>query len=154
MVLALFVLRGFTRGFLREVFGVLGLGVGIYLALSRYELLYPYLTFLENPTVKRIVASVALFILGYVTFALLGMIVARLTHALVLGMLDRILGGALGFVEAAVILGLILHLLSGFPEVARLIESGPVSRFLLAFFHQLLALYPGTIPQLPGGSSA
>ena len=106
-VVAISTLFGAIRGFLRESVALLGWLVGLWLAWRYAPELQPYLGGALKGTalqvwVARLILLVATVLGAWLVGSLLGYIVQR--SGLTLG-LDRILGGAFGFVRGAVIVG-------------------------------------------------
>ncbi len=112
-VFLLFIIRGLWIGLLKQVVPLLALYLG-YFAASRYhgELL-PFLSdYSDNGKVVFIGAYVILFVVTYVGAALLGKVVARVIQVTITPWFDRVLGSALGFAKA-LILVVIGHMIIG-----------------------------------------
>jgi uncharacterized membrane protein required for colicin V production len=111
IVVVLAGLRGLAEGFIRQISGVLGLGAGFFLGVA------------IAPTVSKHLwnngwrPAVALFIVlvvsvcGGIIGGVVGGFIARLAHALLLGIVDRIAGAVLGVVGALLICWLAAGLL-------------------------------------------
>jgi len=120
VVLAGCALRGWWRGFFRECFGVVALVVGVAAALrftaGGEAALQPYLR-LPSP-VGAGVAFVAIFTIIHGLINVVGMVVSRLTHTTVPGVLNGIGGALLGVAKGAVVLAFLLLFLHLFPVVS------------------------------------
>lgn len=111
IVVVLAGLRGFAEGFIRQIAGLLGLGAGFLLGVA------------IAPSISKDLwnngwrPAVALFIVlvvsvcGGIIGGVVGALIARLAHALLLGIVDRVAGAALGVVGALVICWLTAGLL-------------------------------------------
>jgi len=106
-IVAISLLFGAIRGFLRESVALLGWLVGLWLAWHYSDEVVPYLGGALAGTelqvwVARLVILLAVIITAWLIGSLLGYLVQR--SGLTLG-LDRILGGVFGLVRGAVIVG-------------------------------------------------
>ena len=123
-VLALFGLRGYFRGFFREVFSLLGLVAGFMIAV-RYdepvaELGRAYWTL--SPLLIQGVAFVAIFFIVYFLLNLAGWLLHKSEKVVFLKTLNRLGGIAVGIGKGAAVAGLILSSLSStswIPQSAR-----------------------------------
>jgi membrane protein required for colicin V production len=112
-VFLLFIIRGLWLGLLKQIVPLLALYLG-YFAASRYHGdLLPFLaSYSDNGKVVFIGAYVILFVVTYVVAALLGKVVARVIQVTITPWFDRVLGSALGFAKA-LILVVIGHMIIG-----------------------------------------
>lgn len=107
--IALSVLLGLLRGFVREVLSLAGWIVGIWLALRFAQPLGAGLPFdLPWPELRTAIAAVAIVLLAVIGFAILAWIVVKLLRTVKLGTTDRLLGGAFGFLRALVVLAAVV----------------------------------------------
>lgn len=110
VVLALFALRGFQRGFSREIFALIGLVGGVAVAGAMYADAAMQLPPEVPDIVRPAVAFLAIFLGVALAAKLVGMLVHRLLGLVLLSPLDRIggiiFGAAKGvaFVTLAVII--------------------------------------------------
>ncbi|MCC6850447.1 MAG: CvpA family protein [Deltaproteobacteria bacterium] len=106
VVLALFALRGFWRGFSREIFALIGLVGGVAAARAYYPdgmtMLPP-----EVPEIARpAVAFLAIFLAATIAAKLAGIVAQRLLGLVLLSPLDRLGGIVLGAAKGAALLAL------------------------------------------------
>lgn len=116
VILLLGLTRGIMRGFLREIFGLVGLAAGLTLSLAFSSGLGHVLARWIPPGAAYAVAFLLLFFGAIGASALIGRAATHLADKTPLGILNRILGGGLGFVKAlvAVIVFLaVLHVVPG-----------------------------------------
>jgi membrane protein required for colicin V production len=110
LLLILFALRGFWRGFLREALGLVGLVLAGVLVVGWSDVLAGLLATDVgfSPLTARLVAAVGLALAVFLVVRVLGALIARLTAALFLRPIDRVAGVGLGVAEGVALLGLAL----------------------------------------------
>jgi len=123
LLLALFALRGFWRGFLREALGLAGLVIAGLLLVRWAE---PLASLLVSRAgfgllAARLVSAVGLALAVFLAVRLIGLLIARLTAALFLRPIDRVAGIGLGLAEGVAVLGL------GLAAVLRMAPTSPWS---------------------------
>lgn len=130
IVAAIFLVRGFLRGFVKEVFSLASIGLA-YFAASRYNhLLEPHLQlYLSNETTIWALSSVLIFIGILLVCWIIAKIIRGFMELALLGWLDRTAGAAFGAAEG-VLVGLLTLLLlrSFFPDATFMQESVIVPR--------------------------
>ena len=106
VVLALFALRGFQRGFSREIFSLVGLVGGVAIAGATFadaaEMLPPSIPAIARPTV----AFVGVFVAVALSAKLAGLLVHRALGLVMLSPLDRASGVLFGAVKGAAVLAM------------------------------------------------
>jgi membrane protein required for colicin V production len=107
-VVGLSVVLGAVRGFVREAVALAAWLVGIWLAWRYSDFLHPYLGgAIESPTQKAWAARAIMLLIVLLAGALLGAILAWVTHtAAGLSVTDRLLGFLFGLTRGAVVVGL------------------------------------------------
>jgi membrane protein required for colicin V production len=111
LLLVLFGLRGFWRGFLREAVGLAGLvAVAYVLFMGWSDALAARLAGHAGMSSEtaRMVAAVGLALAVFIVVRLVGGVVVRATAALFLRPVDRVAGVGLGLVEGTAVLGLLM----------------------------------------------
>ncbi|MCD6419220.1 MAG: CvpA family protein [Synergistetes bacterium] len=117
VIMILSTISGERRGFIRGFFGILGVSIGIWLAL-RYDAnmsIYIQGIFSLSPKVSGIVAFTLVFIVVVVLFNLAGLGVRKLVETLYLDWFDALSGAIFGFVLSVVWISLILTLIAVAP---------------------------------------
>lgn len=158
LVLAGFVYKGFTRGLVRQICSLAGFLLGgwaaikyhLYLAdASRHLIHLPhYLTI--------ILSFIFIFLLIGLLFFLLGHILTVIFRIILLGGLNRIGGVALGFLEGAFILCMVLYLAASKPAPEALkgyINRSKTAKPFLETGREIVAGWgglPELLPSLPG----
>ncbi len=110
------LIKGFTNGLIKEITGLLGLIIGVYVALNLSSYLHPkfeevlrgYEQFIP------IISFATLFIVSVLMIKILGYIIHKLTKALALGFVSRILGAIFGFLKVVVIFSFLLAIVSDY----------------------------------------
>ncbi len=113
-LLFLFILRGLWVGFLRQITTLVALLVGYVIAGQYHDKLFPFLRGLtDNPQIVFLASYVVLFGVVYVVTMLFGKGLARVVELTVAGWFDKVLGGVLGAVKAAILIVFLNMVLSG-----------------------------------------
>ena len=109
-------IKGFMQGFIKEVFGLIGLVAGVYFASRLSEVAASFIdtTFLhlENPTLLKLIGFLAILILIWTGATILGAIFSKLTHESGLGFINRLFGFIAGGGKYFLIFALIVTALS------------------------------------------
>jgi membrane protein required for colicin V production len=113
IILSYFGVRGLFRGFVREVFALGGLILGVA-AAARYhdhvaQILFRYI---HNSDMAGVAAYVTVFLVVAVAMAVMGRILSRFVRSLLLGWLDRPLGAAVGLVKGLIITCIVVLVVS------------------------------------------
>lgn len=112
ITLVISVVFGIMRGFLRQVFGLGGLIIGIILGSFLYrpfsELLLEKVSM--KPETAQILAYVLILIVVPIVCGLLGQMLSRLVHGAGLGLLNRLFGAVSGALIWLLLAGVIIHL--------------------------------------------
>ncbi|OGY90865.1 MAG: hypothetical protein A3H70_04010 [Candidatus Komeilibacteria bacterium RIFCSPLOWO2_02_FULL_48_11] len=160
-ILAYFFFWGFRKGLIRAVGNFIGLIAAVVLA-SRYfevaaEKFGPYVGLGNNANLARIIAFIALLILVNWAVLLIVAAVAKSYNAIAVvpGMKlgNRLLGAALGLIEGAVMLGLVIYFASRFPfgsYLEQFLADSRVAPIALSISGIVQPLIPEAIRQIQG----
>jgi membrane protein required for colicin V production len=134
---------GLFKGLIIEIFTLLSLVLAFFCANMGYSYLAPEIkNQLGLPAFEQVAAYAAIFLVVMVGVTLLGHLMRRLMRLVKLGWLDRLAGGGLGLVKAAVAGAVLVTLLTAFlPAEAALLQDSqlaPPFRFLAAYMVELL----------------
>ena len=125
VLLFLFVLRGFFKGLFREIFSLLGLFVGLMVAVHFGEpvsaLWQDY--WRSTPIVPKFITFTLLFFAVYFTFNLAGRFLHHAAKFSLFAASDRVGGLLLGGGKGAVLLALIVFFLGSLPLMKRQIQQ-------------------------------
>jgi len=144
LLLLLFGLRGFWRGFLREALGLAGVVLAGGLVVGWSDRIAALLTAHGGftPLAARLVAAIGLALVVFIGVRIIGGLVARLTAALFLRPLDRVAGVGLGLGEGAALLGLALAAalrMAPTSEISARIGASQVARPLIQVADRIVA---------------
>jgi len=144
LLLLLFGLRGFWRGFLREALGLAGVVLAGALVVGWSDRIAVQLTAHGGftPLAARLVAAIGLALVVFIGVRIIGGLVARLTAALFLRPLDRVAGVGLGLGEGAALLGLALAAalrMAPTSEISARIGASQVARPLIQVADRIVA---------------
>jgi membrane protein required for colicin V production len=117
VVLLGFAIRGLMRGFLREILSLVGLFLGLWIALLRFV---PLGEWVQNqfPLTEPLpfhIAFLAIFLSVAGLAGILGYLLHRVAKGLLMGWLDAIVGLGFGSVKGIMILTVLLFLLAHLP---------------------------------------
>jgi membrane protein required for colicin V production len=126
LLLVLFALRGFWRGFLRETLGLAGLVLAGVLVVRWSEPLAGMIVGRAglSPLMARVLSAVGLALAVFLVVRLLGALVARVTSVFFLRPIDRVAGVGLGLAEGVALLGL------GLAAILRMTPTSEVSHMI------------------------
>lgn len=109
-------IKGFMQGFIKEVFGLLGLVAGVYFAsrLSDQAAAFIDTNFLhlENPSLLKLIGFLAILIVIWMSATLIGQLLSKLTQDSGLSFLNRLFGLITGGGKYFLIFALIVTALS------------------------------------------
>ena len=110
------LIKGFTNGLINEITGLLGLIIGVYVALTFSSYLHPKFEEILGGYEQfiPIIAFATLFIVSVLMIKILGYIIDKLTKALALGFVSRILGAIFGSLKVVVIFSFLLAIVSDY----------------------------------------
>ena len=114
IIIAILVLlasiKGFSRGFIKELVSVVSLVLGIYLAVKFSGLVEEYL--IENlkdyKEFVSIISFVIVFLIVFLSLKLAGIVISKLAKQLQLNFLNKLLGMLFGSIKALLIISIIL----------------------------------------------
>jgi len=143
VVAVLLGLAGLRQGIIKTVFGIAGLIVGIVLAGRYYDELAALLSS-SGATWANIAAYVIILIATLIVAGVVGSLVAKLVHLVLLGWLDRLVGCVLGvFIGGLLCAAVLAIVVKYYPGTEAVISQSGVAKFLMEGFPLLLALLPG-----------
>lgn len=160
-ILAYFFLWGFRKGLIQAVGSFIGLIVAVVIASRYFDVAAmkfgPYVGLGNNENLARIISFIVLLILVNRAVLLIVAIVAKSFNAMAVvpGMKlgNRLLGAALGLIEGAMMLGLIIYFSSRFPFgalVERFLVDSQVAPIVLSISKIVQPFLPEAIRQIQG----
>lgn len=141
VILVLFTIRGFFKGFLEEVAGLAGLLGGVFIAGHYYGAFGRQLSlYIKDPSWAYILAYVLILCAVLLAVALITRILQKILTAVYAGWIDHVAGGvagaAKGFIVCALLVALLRYFLADadFMRTARLVPPiNELSEFLKGF---------------------
>ncbi len=120
-------IKGLFRGFMKETFGLIGIIGGIYVA-SRYaqplgEYLDVHFLHLQNKASLYLIGFIAALIAFWLVAVAIGAMLGKLVASSGLGIVDRILGFAVGGAKVFLIFSVIIYVLTNIPVLKSSIEK-------------------------------
>ncbi len=152
-ILAFFVVRGVLRGFLRETVGLVGLVLGLILAIRYLDVATALLgQIIAWPvSVLSVVAFVIVFGTVVVLFQIVIAVLVKFLRAVRLRWVDRLAGGVVGLIKGGILAGALALVVSLLPLTGTTAQSRansafiPVMREVLPLtFNVVRGLWPGT----------
>lgn len=133
LLLAYGLIKGLFKGFFVEVASLVGLILGVYGALLFSDLvaalLEPYVDLEEN--YLAMIAFVITFIGIVVLISLSGKLLTKLASMIMLGWLNRLLGGVFGLLKVVLIAGVLLVAFEGLNQKWNWIEKDQLESSIL-----------------------
>jgi membrane protein required for colicin V production len=143
IVAVLLGIVGLRQGIIKTVFGIAGLIGGIVLAGRYYDELAAVLS-PSGATWVNIAAYAIILIATLIVAGVIGRLVAKLVHLVLLGWLDRLVGCILGvFIGGLLCAAILAIVVKYYPGTEAVISQSGLARFLMERFPLLLALLPG-----------
>jgi membrane protein required for colicin V production len=120
--------KGFTNGLIKEITGLLGLFIGVYVAISFSSYLHPkFEEFLGGyEQFIPIISFATLLVVSVIIIKKIGYIFDKLTKALALGFVSRLLGGVFGFLKIGIILTFLLSLVTDYELIDKQVKEKSV----------------------------
>ena len=109
VVLVISVVSAFVKGFFVEVFSLVGVVFGLFVAGANYGAVEPWVQRLvANREVANLIAFLLIALAVMVVVGLVGRLLRGLVRTVGLGMVDRLLGAAFGLVKGCIVVTLVL----------------------------------------------
>lgn len=109
------IIRGIFRGLIREVSSIAGLAAGFYVAYSYHDAMAPLFSkWITEPAYLKMTSFILLFCSVFLVIALAGILIRFVIKIVLLGVVDRVLGGIFGALKAVLIVSLAYILLITF----------------------------------------
>jgi membrane protein required for colicin V production len=143
VILLIGIISGIARGFVRGLFGLAGLILGVMIAAGNYEWAgRTVLAFVSDARLRTVLAFVLILLVVLVLFSLLGKLLSKAVHLAELGWMDRLAGAVLGLLTASLLSGLLLVVLGGVHGERFLVDS-VLSPKVLAVTDAVASIFPG-----------
>jgi membrane protein required for colicin V production len=120
-------IKGFFNGIIKEVSGLIGIVLGIYLGSTYYESAGEYINSsifkIPNESAINIVGFVAVFVLTWLFVVVLGLILSKIIKVAQLGILDKIGGVIFSAGKFFIIVAVVVTMLSKIEAMHNQIEK-------------------------------
>jgi len=123
------LIRGFFRGFIKEMSSIIGVLGGFYAAYTYYmELAKPLSGWVSDKSYLYIVSFLIVFCGVFLIISILGIVVKYILNIAFWGWIDRICGAGFGIIKAALIVSVLLIALTTFlPRKAPIVKDSMLS---------------------------
>lgn len=131
----LFIIVGLYRGFVEEAIRLIGIVAAFFTGLALYRQLAVHLSFLKlSGTVLSVVSFLLIFLVALLIIILLGMLIKKIIHLTVLGWVDRVCGGLLGFLKVFFLVWIVVITVVSLPfsAVKHWLEPSKTFEFYMA----------------------
>jgi membrane protein required for colicin V production len=157
IVLIFFVVKGFSKGLIREACSLLGLVTGGWAAFKYYSSLSLVVRhFINLPQqVAQPLSFLLVFLLFSLLFYLLGHLLTVILKIMLLGGINRIGGIVFGFLEGGFILCILLYLGTTKPvseKMRRMIDSSKTAHSFAATGSDIAAGWEGAVHKEPASA--
>ncbi|MFO7727236.1 MAG: CvpA family protein [Desulfonatronovibrio sp.] len=149
VVLGFFLFRGIFRGLFLEVSSIAGLIAGFVAANRFYGNLQPAIgRIIPSEQWSQIVAYLGIFLTVLFLVAMLSLSLKKFFRKIMLGWVDRLGGGVLGFIKAGLICSLTLLVLTTFlPRDNKLIATSSLAPHVHSISQDLADFLPEELKQ-------
>jgi len=141
VIIAITVIFGAIKGFLRQIIGLLAVIIGLILAVRYYSYLAEVITFVRNEVMAQLLGFFLIFIvvlgIGWVMNILLAKAVRGPFKSL-----NHFLGAFFGFTKGLLICGVIVFGLLVFPVNTRILEESRLTPYCIKIAETAYDLIP------------
>ncbi len=134
-VAIIFVIIGLYRGFVEEAIRLIGIVAAFFTGLALYRALAVHLTFLKlSGAVLSVISFFVIFLAALLVIILLGMLLKKVIHLTVLGWIDRLCGGVIGFLKVFFFIWIVVIAIASLPfsKIRRWFEPSKTYSFFMA----------------------
>mgnify|MGYP002623745834 CR=1 FL=1 len=132
-ILLIFVIRGFVRGLINEIFGIGSLIIPLFLSVLLFEKMGRVYSSSMNVVAANILGFLTVFICSFVAVKMIQLFFKTIFSLPILNSLDKILGLLMGFAEGGALVFLIIVALAeinGTVNTDALREESFISKFV------------------------
>ncbi len=138
------LIRGFFRGFIKEVSSIIGVFGGFYAAYSYYiEFAKPLSGWIPDKSYLYIVSFLIVFCGVFLIISILGVVIKYILNIAFLGWVDRICGAGFGIIKATLIASILLIALTAFlPGGAPIVKDSMLSPHVSVISEKMAKIIP------------
>jgi membrane protein required for colicin V production len=146
-ILAVSLIYSTWKGFVRDVFSLVGIAGGFFLAARFYPHVAGWLrAWVGTPWVAALVGCVVVFLATFLGVSLVGRMLGRSLKLIHLGWLDRTAGFGFGLVKGAILcMGLVLALASILPSRTPILAESRLAPVLIRAAKEAGKKLPGQV---------
>jgi len=126
-VTLILAIKGYFSGLIKELAGLIGIGVGLFLASIYYAKAGAYINEsifkISNESAINVVGFVAVFVIAWLVIILVGMLLAKILQVAKLGFIDRIGGIIFSAGKFFVLVSVIVTMLSQIEALKSTLEK-------------------------------
>lgn len=127
LILCIFMLLGFFKGFIRGISSLIALIAGLILAKRYYMIASNILASLHIPDSKGVLGYICVFLVFYIGIKIVAYLLYRFSRISGLSPMDRILGGAIGLVKGGILAIIVITLLQvALPKDSTLLKRSAI----------------------------
>jgi len=138
------LIRGFFRGFIKEISSIIGVLGGFYAAYTYYlEVARPLSGWILDKSYLHIISFLIVFCGVFLIISILGVVIKYLLNIAFLGWTDRICGVGFGIIKASLIVSVLLIVLTAFlPKEAPMVKDSKLSPHVLFISEKMAKVIP------------
>ncbi len=139
---AFFVVKGFFRGFFREISSLLGIVFGLLIANQYYPNMNTFLKdYIQLEKYMSPISFALIFVSVLVFFTMLGILLKFIFKKLLIGWLDKSLGVGLAIVKAVIVSYILIVVLTFFmPSKSPLITKSKAAHMVTVTYQSMIRL--------------
>jgi membrane protein required for colicin V production len=133
VLITLLGLKGLMRGFIKEVFGLIGIVGGVFIASRLAKTsgdLINSLIPIDNESTRLLIGFVASLIVFWLLAYAIGMIISKMTSLSGLGLFDRLFGFIFGGAKVFLIFAIIIYAISQVDAIKTTLEKKTSDSFM------------------------
>ncbi|HIC90986.1 MAG TPA: CvpA family protein [Syntrophaceae bacterium] len=144
LILTLCIIRSLFRGFIKEIFSILGIIIGVLIASRYYYLLFPCLSrYVSNQDYINLFSFTLVFLSVFLIVMLLGILLKALLKVMFIGWVDHTLGGVFGLLKGVIYVALLVWVLTTFlPKGSGLMEKSRLSPYITHISKTFVVMVP------------
>jgi len=123
------LIRGFFRGFIKEISSIIGVLGGFYAAYTYYlEVASPLSGWISDKSYLYIISFLIVFCGVFLIISIIGVVIKYILNIAFLGWIDRICGAGFGIIKATLIVSVLFIALTAFlPKGAPIVKDSMLS---------------------------
>ena len=135
IMIAASMLISLFRGFIKEIISLMTWAVAVWIGfVYSPKLAEAFRHYIENPTLRLVLAFVLLFIVVLIIGALVNILLSRLVKTVGLSTVDRMIGIIFGFIRGVILVAVVV-LIGGLTNVAK--EPFWVQSYTMPYFQKI-----------------